>query len=242
MASAPPKQRPIQVLYLALGVAVALFVAWRVPYGWYALYPFTLFATWVHECGHAVTALLLGGHVDGLHIFAGAGGDAMVTAWDSWRDGVVCAGGMVAPPLVGALLVMVAGTPRRATVVLGFFALAVGVTTLVWVRSLWGGSVLAVLALVLGWVALRGGPRLRYFVAQFLGVELGLDWIWRIDYFFSATTGDDRNATSDVATLSASTGHLLPYWVWGAILAAFSCAVLYLAIRLTLRRDSRAGA
>jgi len=233
-------RRPIQVVYLAIGVAIALFVGWRVPYGWYALYPFTLFATWVHESGHALAAIALGGHVDGLHIFAGTGGDAVVTHWGNWRDGVVCAGGMVAPALVGGLLVLVAGTPRRATVVLGFFALAIVAATLFWLSSIWGGIVLAALAVVLGAVALRGGPRLRYFVAQFLGVELGLDWIYRLDYFFSATTGDDRNATSDVATLAASTGHLLPYWLWGALLAAFSCAVLYLALRIALRRDARA--
>jgi hypothetical protein len=99
--------------------------------------------------------------------------------------------------------------------------------------------VLGALALVLGSVAMRGSPRLRYFFAQFLGVELGLDWINRIDYFFSATTGDDRHASSDVANLSAETGHLLPYWTWGALLALFSCAVLYLALRIALRRDTR---
>ncbi len=238
-ATALRPQRPMQTLYLGLGVAAALLIVSHVPFGWYLLYPFTLFATWVHELGHALSGLLLGGHVFGVHINASASGDAVVTHFDSWRDGVVCACGLIAPPVVGAALITVARGPRRATIVLGFFALAIAVTTLIWVRSIFGGTVLAALALGLGYVAWKGGPRQRYFVAQFLGVELGLDWIGRIDYFFSSGFEEyGEHHISDAATVAKSFG-FLPYFGWGALLAALSLAIVIGALALTFRRDSK---
>ena len=46
---------------LCLGVSLT-------PWGPLILYPFTLFTTWVHECGHAVMAVLLGGSVSSITI------------------------------------------------------------------------------------------------------------------------------------------------------------------------------
>ena len=44
---------------LLLAVLV-IVVAWQVPYGPQALYPLTLLATFAHEMGHGLTALLAG--------------------------------------------------------------------------------------------------------------------------------------------------------------------------------------
>ena len=232
---ASPARRS-QLLYLIVAVAVALFVAHRVPYGWYVAYPFTLLATWVHECGHALAAVLCGGHVFGLHIYASTAGDAVITSFGDWRDGAVCAAGLIAPPVTGALLVLVAAGQRRATAALLLCALLVAATTLLLVRSLFGGLVLGGLSVVLALVAVRGGPGLRLLTAQLLSVELGLDWIARVDYFFTDHLGDDLQRSSDVATLARATGGVLPYWAWGAILAAFSSLVMVLALRRAIRR------
>jgi hypothetical protein len=45
-----------------LAVAVSL-IASLTPWGEILLDPFKLFTTWVHECGHAVAAVLVGGRV-----------------------------------------------------------------------------------------------------------------------------------------------------------------------------------
>jgi hypothetical protein len=46
---------------LCLGVSLT-------PWGPLLLYPFTLFTTWIHECGHAVMAVLVGGSVTSITI------------------------------------------------------------------------------------------------------------------------------------------------------------------------------
>lgn len=60
MPSSPsekPDRQSVIWLVAAAGLTVLL---WRFPWGNYLLYPFTLLATWFHEMGHGLTALLLG--------------------------------------------------------------------------------------------------------------------------------------------------------------------------------------
>jgi hypothetical protein len=231
----PEKEaRPAPLGAIAVALALALGISAFVPGGRWVLYPFTLFATWVHECGHALAAVLLGGHVSGIHVMTSGAGDAMVTHFGSWRDGVVSAGGLLAPPLAGSALAVSARGPRRAGILLGAFAVAIGLTDLLLVRSLVAGAVLGVLALARGSVALRGSPRVRLLVAQLLAVELGLDWIARIDYFFSREASPGQ--ASDVYSLAQAAGGILPYWAWGGLLAAISSLAIYLALRFTLKR------
>lgn len=144
--------------------------------------------------------------------------------------------GLLAPPIVASSLLVFARGPKRARLVLAVAALLVAATTALLVRSVFGGLVLAALSVLLAALALRGGARAHLFVVQFLPTELGLDWIARVDYFFTdRLRGTD--SPSDVATLAAATGHHLPYWLWGAQRAALSSLVMLLALRFTVRRD-----
>ena len=55
--------------------------------------------------GHGLTALILGGHFTELKIFSNASGLAYSYAGDGVPSGLVAAGGLLAPPIVGALLI-----------------------------------------------------------------------------------------------------------------------------------------
>ena len=59
-----------------------------VPFGPLLLYPFTLFGTWVHEVGHGVTAIFVGGKFDHLDIFLDASGIAYSLVQPGWRSGI----------------------------------------------------------------------------------------------------------------------------------------------------------
>ena len=48
--------------WLWLAAAVSLVVS-LTPWAQIILYPFKLFTTWVHECGHALMTVIVGGHV-----------------------------------------------------------------------------------------------------------------------------------------------------------------------------------
>src|SRR5689334_8968273 len=116
--------------------AVAVFVIshW-VPFGGVALYPLTLFTTWVHEMGHGLTAILVGGQFDHLEIQASGAGTAWSMKAPGWPSALVAAGGLLAPPLVGTIILSVVHGPRRARIALGILAGAIVLSLVIWVRS-----------------------------------------------------------------------------------------------------------
>src|SRR4051794_15395314 len=146
---------------LVYAVAIAWLLEHVVPFGRLVLYPFTLLATWVHETGHGVAAMATGGHFDKLEIFGDASGLAHAREVGNVAIAIPCLGGMVAPPLVGALLLAVARGPRRARVALGVIAALLLVTLALWVRSMTGFIVVPACAVLLGWAAWSWEPSRR---------------------------------------------------------------------------------
>lgn len=203
-----------------------------VPYGRQLLYPFTLFATWVHEMGHGITGLLVGGTFTKLEIFLNASGLAYGAVEPGWPEGLRAAGGLIAPPLLGALILASARGPKRATIVLWVIAAVVAISVPVWVRSATGFIALPLVALVIALVAFKADPDLRQIAANLLGLLLATDTITRIDYLFSGSaTVQGVERPSDVAIIASAIGG--PYLMWGAILAVVSCALLIVGVKLS---------
>lgn len=230
----PPSVRRALVIALVAYFVIHAFV----PFGPTILYPLTLLATWVHEMGHGVTALLLGGRFLTLDIFGDASGLAYSTNDAPWKDGLIAAGGLLAPPFVGALFLGFSRGPRRAQVVLVALAGAIVASLVLWVRGATGFVVLPILALVLvGFISPRiiGSPGTRMVIVQFLGVVLAIDTVSRIDYLFtpSATIGGVVR-TSDIAAVARDFGGY--YLIWGVLLAATSFAFLAAGLYAAWRR------
>lgn len=222
--------------------ALLLIVVERfVPYGRVALYPFALFATWVHEMGHGLTALLVGGRFDALQIFGDASGLAQIRVPDGAPSALAAGGGLLAPPLVGALALAIGRGPRRARAVLATLALAMLSSVALWVRSPIGLASVGGLALLLGAVAAWGGPRVRMVGAQLLGLLLGFDAIQRVDYLFvaSARVGG-RVQRSDVAAIADAVGGST--LLWGVLITALGAAMLLLGLRVAWRAPRRGAA
>lgn len=234
-----------------LGVTVSVIVGSFVPFGSVLLYPFTLLATWVHEMGHGLTALLVGGNFIHLEIFADASGLAYTTHAAGARSlgAWISLGGLVAPPIVGAVVLGAARGPRRAQVVLVVFAAALVASLAVWVRSFTGFIAVSFVAALIGAVVRWGSPRERMFLAQFVGLRLAFDTVGRgMDYIFtdSATIHGVKRA-SDIASVAEGFGG--PRIVWSIVVAAFCLACVAVGllfawrsdVRLVGRRDRRVG-
>src|SRR5438445_2371000 len=112
---------------MAIGIAAALvfIIEQWVPLGRELLYPLTLFTTWVHEMGHGLTAIVMGGHFDELVIRGDASGYAMAAAGSrGWPEAAVMAGGLLAPPILGSFILGFVHGPRRAKILLAVLAAA----------------------------------------------------------------------------------------------------------------------
>ena len=223
---------------LLLGVALASILLWQTMLGSLLLCPFTILATWFHEMGHGIAAMLTGRGFERLLIFADGSGVALsLRPADAFRstDALVAASGPLGPAIAGALLILSSRSPTATRTALAVLGVALVASTAIWVRSLTGWLVLPALGLAIAGLALRGSLPVRRFVLQLLGVEAAISAWQQFDYLFSpgGNVGGElhRSDTGAIADVL-----LLPYWFWGAGISAAILALLWWSFRLAFRR------
>ncbi len=223
---------------ILLAAAAVYIVAYYVPFGDVVLYPLTLFTTWVHEMGHGLTALALGGRFDSLEIFKNAGGVAHSWAGVGWHHGLVALGGLLAPPIIGASILASVHGPRRARMVLAALAAALVASMLIWVRSATGLVAMPIVAGALAYAAVREPPERRVIVAQVLAVVLAIDTLTRmISYVFEDTVDiGGKQVPSDIATVADGFGG--PQLLWGCAVTAVAVGLLAIAMWWAWRRPA----
>ena len=195
---------------LITAAIVTLVLEHFIPFGGLVVYPFTLLTTWVHETGHGLLALAVGGHFRSLEIFWDASGVAHTVENPGWPIAVVCLGGLLAPPLVGAIVLAVARALSLA----------------LWVRSPAGYFAVPLVAALLVAVVLRGSPNRRLVAAHFLAVQLALDTLGRmLHYVFVPTAmSGGHESRSDIALIADNLGG--HYLLWGLLVAGVALALL----------------
>jgi hypothetical protein len=217
-----------------MAVAVGTVVVWHLPGGNYLLYPFTILATWFHEMAHGLAALLLGGHFRKLLIFSDGSGLASYSGplfLDRIGRALVAASGPLGPPVAGAGLIIASRNTRSASLCLKLLGAFLLISTVVWVRSLFGCIAVPVIGLVILTVALKGSPRTQEFAVQLLGVQACISTYRQLSYLFTYSAGP--LGISDTAQIQQALW--LPYWFWGALIAVSSFLILVMSLRLAYR-------
>ena len=238
MSSRLAEQDRRQRIALLLGIALASILLWQTRLGSLLLYPFTILATWFHEMGHGIVAMLTGRGFERLLIFAdGSGVAESLRPADGYGliDALVAAGGPLGPAIAGALLIVSSRSPTATHNALAGLGVALIASTLIWVRSLTGWLVLPALGVALVLFAWRGPLPWQRFVIQFIGVQACISTWKQFDYLFSpgGTVGGQLHRSDTSAIADAL---LLPYWFWGATISAAILALLWLSFRLAFRR------
>ena len=223
---------------LLLGIAAASILLWQTTLGSLLLYPFTILATWFHEMGHGLAAMLAGRRFDRLLIFADGSGVALSSGpADGYglTDALVAASGPLGPAIAGALLIMASRSPRAARIALAVLGAALIASTAIWVRSPTGWLVLPALGLGMALLALRGSPAWRGFAVQLLGVQAAISAWQQLDYLFSpgGNVGGELHRSDTGAIADAL---LLPYWFWGGAISGAILALLWWSFSRAFRR------
>ena len=238
MSSSLAGQDQRQRVALLLGIAFASILLWQTALGSLLLFPFTILATWFHEMGHGIAAMLTGRGFERLLIFAdGSGVAQLLRPADGYRltDALVAASGPLGPAIAGALLIVSSRSPTATRNALAVLGAALVLSTMIWVRSLAGWLVLPALGMAIVLLALRGSEPWRRFAIQLLGVQAAISAWQQFGYLFSpgGTVGGElhRSDTGAIADVL-----LLPYWFWGAIISATILALLWWSFRLAFRR------
>lgn len=234
----PPPTNESARLPLILAAALVL-VLWQVPYGQHILYPFSLLATYAHEMGHGITALITGGSFESFVMYPDGSGLATWTGGGRLRQAMVAAGGLLGPTIAGAAILVASRRPKRARWVLFALALGMALSVPLFVRNFFGVLFVLGMAVAIG-LSAKLFPRFAPFLAQLLGVVLCVALFRDLDYMFSSggvIAGEQR--LSDSGAIAEAL--FLPYWFWGALVAATAVIVLCAGLWAALRSNRPAA-
>jgi len=135
-------------------ITVLIIVLMNVPYVQWALYPFTVFSTWIHELCHGLAAVMAGGSISKLEIFPDTSGLAY-TVVNPNRRGFVSSAGYQGTAVIGMLLLLVRRTkrgPRSGTMGVAIMMI---LSVILWVRNPFGVCFILLLGFLLALAAWR---------------------------------------------------------------------------------------
>ena len=218
--------------------AVIVTVVLRfLPFGQTALYPFAILGTWFHEMGHGLTALILGGGFKTLEIFPSGSGVALtaIPEGNRWIAAAVSAGGLLAPSIAGAILILFGRWPAASRYGLILLTLLMITSLVIWVRGDIGMIIVGSISALLLFVAWKTDKEFCTFVIQFLGAQAALSSWSQWDYLFTEYANiNGEQMLSDTGSIAQQLGG--SYALWGGLIGGFSALILILTFWLAYRR------
>lgn len=207
-------------LGLFLLVALVSIGLWRTP----VLYPLKIFVVFIHETGHALTAVLTGGEVVTMVVTPRESG------YVEYRGGVpllVASAGYLGSAAFGGVMLFLSGRERWATPIFSALALLFSGVTLCFVRNGFGlifGLLTATVFAGLAWKRFPGA----HYIIDVLAVMSTLYALYDLsDFFFIG-------AETDAVILARLTP--IPAFVWAILWSVVSVGVVCLAGARALRR------
>ena len=215
-----------QSLWLAAAVCLGVSLT---PWGDLLLYPFTLFTTWIHECGHAVMVVLTGGSVSSITIQPDTSGLTRSLMPDGRiARGLVASSGYLGSSVVGCLLLAATRVEKRARPILWAIGAFMLFTLVFWIRNPFGALVVLGWAVTLLALARKATGRAPRFFLSVLAVQVALNAVFNIRVLFLV------NGPSDADTMARL--FLLPAWLWASAWMLLSILMLAWTLRMTRRR------
>ena len=238
MPSILAKQDHRQRVGLLIGIGIASVLLWQTTIGSLLLYPFTILATWFHEMGHGIAAMLTGSRLERLLIFPDGSGIALSLRphdRSELTDALISASGPLGPAIAGSLLIIASRTDKATRTALTILGAALIISTVIWVKSLTGWLVLPALGIAILALAQRGTSVQRRFGIQLLGVQACISVWQQFGYLFSSGgNASGQLHRSDTAAIADVL--LLPYWFWGAAISAAIVILLWWSFTVAFRR------
>ena len=223
-----------RLLVVALLVTLVL---WNVPYGWVALYPFKLFATWLHESAHGLVMIATGAGLDRLEIFRDTSGLAHASRGvGPLAQTLIASAGYMGTALCGAIFLVLGRSDRGGRGVLLLLSAVMVLSVIGAIRNGFGAAAVGAAALALGGLALWGGERVTAFTVSLLAAQSSINAVLDIRVLFGATRVVDGrpHGVSDADAVAAILGG--PPALWAALWLVWSFGLFYLALWVTRPR------
>jgi len=204
-------------LWVAAACSLAVSLT---PWNHILLYPFTLFTTWIHECGHALTIVAVGGRVRAITIMPDTSGltQSLIPPGRVARA-LVASAGYLGATVMGCVLMAATRLERWSRPILWCVGVFMILTLVFWIRNAFGAGVVMAWAAALLVLAHRGSRTVSTFVLSLLAIQVALASIYDIRVLFLLKGGH-----SDAQTMASLL--FLPAWVWAALWMLASALML----------------
>lgn len=228
-------QRRSLVIFIAAGVLT--YILWNVSALDFILYPLRLFVTFVHEAGHGIAALVTGGHIGQLQVFANGSGVATTAGGARW---LILPAGYVGAAAFGAALFFIAHRVPHSRVVSGVLGVLIALIAVLytpWFSTAW----LVGVGMGVGLIALgyKGGDGVNLFVLNLLSIITSLNAVYDLIGLIQLSDIGMAGTRNDAAAFSAEFTPILPAWFWAIIWAATAIMLLGAAIYYGVLRPRR---
>lgn len=232
------------LLLTATLLSIALWViSWYIPLFAYLTYPLRIFATFIHEGGHALATVLTGNSVQSLSVSADGSGEVYSLGSGWFSQLLISSAGYLGTTAFGAgllawmrygrspriALLASAGFVAVMTVLFGVIAPVFNLFT----TSTVGGLLFTILSgavLAVGLAAIAKFASLKWanFAVAFLAVQCLLNAVLDLFnvFFISAMT----SSHSDAANMAAATG--IPGIVWVVVWIGLSILMISVGLRV----------
>ncbi|RBP53777.1 M50 family metallopeptidase [Arenicella xantha] len=223
------RRRAAALLLLA---GLVFFVLSLFPIGRLIQWPFVILTTFIHELGHGLTAMLVGGKFIQMELYSDAAGLAqMRLPSGGWRSALVATGGLLAPALFGGALIVAGRSTTSSSRLFLILSIVILVSCVLWIRSIFGLTVMGLMGLGFLWLARQRRPGLHQFLIQFIGVHMLVDTVTRtLSYLFSpgaSVNGVIRHSDTSAIAQAIGGSHLL----WGTIIAILALSIFWFSLR-----------
>lgn len=210
-------------------LSLLLIGLWQVPVLHWAVYPFRLFGTFVHELSHGLMAIVTGGSFIRFQVSADLSGVAQSSGGLRW---LIASAGYVGSAVFGGVLLLLHARGVSARVLLLGLGVTLALFALLFLRNAFGWLAAGCLSAALILAALRSSEAWRQLLFDLLALQLVLDGYSSIWTVFQLA--DQRDIATDAQTMANLTW--LPAWCWALIWALFSTLVLIGCVYASVRR------
>jgi len=231
----------ITLLLIATVITIAL---WFIPFADYLVYPIRLFATFIHEGGHALAAVLTGGSVQSLTVSPDSSGLVKAYSSGSIATLIFSSAGYLSATAYGVLLLALIRwnvSPKKIlfgsgvfiallTVLFGFFAPVFHIFSGEISFTGMAFTIFSGTLLTAGLFGLARYASLKWanFAVCFLAVQCLLNAVFDLKNLFVIST--TTNAHNDAMNMAEVTG--LPAFVWIFVWIGISILMISIGMRV----------
>jgi len=202
-------KRDGRLLLITLGILICM----NIPYVRLALYPFSIYSTWIHELCHGMAAIVKGGNIITLQIFPDTSGLATTSLKGGVGRSAVASAGYQGTAVIGFLLLIFRRTkrgPRTGTMVIACLMIF---SSMLWIRNIFGFFFIFCMGLVLAGLAWKIPSDYIRNLYIILAVTCSMNAIGHIHNLFGSNQSvNGQPSTTDAHTMAALNGGSYLLW------------------------------